>query len=127
VADRRRGVSRGAVFIAAALGLGLSACSPSGAATGAGAAAAAAPPVVLVTIDTLRADRLPAYGYRGVATPAIDRLSADAILFENAYTHCPLTLPSHVSLLTGRLPPDHGVRNNLGYRSTRRGRRSPRC
>jgi arylsulfatase A-like enzyme/Flp pilus assembly protein TadD len=73
-------------------------------------------PIILVTIDTLRADRLPAYGYLGVETPAIDALRQDGVLFENAYSHCPLTLPSHVSLLTGLLPPGHGVRNNLGYR-----------
>ncbi len=73
-------------------------------------------PIILVTIDTLRADRLPAYGYRGVETPAIDALRRDGVLFENAYSHCPLTLPSHVSLLTGLLPPGHGVRDNLGYR-----------
>ncbi|HEY6553238.1 MAG TPA: sulfatase-like hydrolase/transferase [Vicinamibacteria bacterium] len=73
-------------------------------------------PVVIVTIDTLRADRLPAYGYRGVETPNLDALRRDAVLFQNAYSHCPLTLPSHVSLFTGLLPPAHGVRNNLGYR-----------
>jgi arylsulfatase A-like enzyme/Flp pilus assembly protein TadD len=72
--------------------------------------------VLLITIDTLRADRLPAYGYRGVETPNLDALRRDGVLFENAYSHCPLTLPSHVSLLTGLLPPAHGVRNNLGYR-----------
>jgi tetratricopeptide (TPR) repeat protein len=73
-------------------------------------------PVVLISIDTLRADHLPAYGYAGVATPAIDALRRDAILYENAYAHCPLTLPSHVSLLTGFLPTAHGVRDNLGFR-----------
>jgi len=73
-------------------------------------------PVVLVSIDTLRADHLPAWGYRKVETPAIDALRRDAVLFENAYTHCPLTLPAHVSLLTGLLPPEHGVRSNIGYR-----------
>jgi hypothetical protein len=73
-------------------------------------------PIVLVSIDTLRADRLPAYGYKGVETPAIDRLQRDAILFENAYSHSPLTFPSHASLLTGLLPPEHGVRNNIGYK-----------
>jgi arylsulfatase A-like enzyme/tetratricopeptide (TPR) repeat protein len=114
VADRHPGRAGTAAAVVAALALGLAACGPSRAANG--ARAAGTPPVVLVTIDTLRADRLPAYGYRGVETPAIDRLRADGILFENAYTHCPLTLPSHVSLLTGRLPPDHGVRNNIGYR-----------
>ncbi|MFI4945972.1 MAG: sulfatase-like hydrolase/transferase, partial [Burkholderiales bacterium] len=72
--------------------------------------------VVLISIDTLRADRLPAYGYKSVETPAIDGLRKDAILFENAYTHSPLTLPAHASLLTGLLPPEHGVRNNIGYR-----------
>jgi arylsulfatase A-like enzyme len=79
-------------------------------------ASARGAPVVLVSIDTLRADRLPAYGYPGVATPAIERLRRDAILFENAYTHSPLTLPSHASLLSGLLPSEHGVRNNIGYR-----------
>lgn len=73
-------------------------------------------PIVLVSIDTLRADRLPAYGYGGVATPAIDRLAAEGIVFENAYTHVPLTLPAHASVFTGRLPPDTGVRSNIGYR-----------
>jgi arylsulfatase A-like enzyme/Flp pilus assembly protein TadD len=72
-------------------------------------------PVVLISIDTLRADHLPAYGYRGVDTPAIDALRADAILFERAYTQTPLTLPSHTALLTGLLPAVTGVRDNAGY------------
>ena len=73
-------------------------------------------PVIVISIDTLRADRLPVYGYDGVATPAIDRFREEAMLFRNAYTHSPLTLPSHVSILTGLLPHEHGVRNNIGYR-----------
>jgi len=73
-------------------------------------------PVVLISIDTLRADRLPVYGYGGVATPAIDALAADAVVFEHAYTHVPLTLPAHASLLSGLLPGEHGVRDNAGYR-----------
>ncbi len=73
-------------------------------------------PVVLISIDTLRADHLPAYGYSGVATPAIDALRRDAVLFADASSPCPLTLPAHTSILTGLLPPAHGVRNNLGYR-----------
>ncbi len=72
-------------------------------------------PVVLISIDTLRADRLPAYGYDGVETPAIDALRGDSILYERAYSHIPLTLPAHSSLLTGLLPPDHWLRDNLGY------------
>jgi choline-sulfatase len=73
-------------------------------------------PMVLISIDTLRSDHLPAYGYRGVETPAIDRLRRDSLLFERAYSHVPLTLPSHCSILSGRLPGDHGVRDNVGYR-----------
>ncbi len=73
------------------------------------------PPVVLISIDTLRSDRLPAYGYEEVDTPHLDRFRADAILYRHAYSHIPLTLPSHASMLTGALPPDHGVRDNVGY------------
>jgi arylsulfatase A-like enzyme/Flp pilus assembly protein TadD len=73
-------------------------------------------PVVLVSIDTLRADHLPAYGYSSGETPHLDRFRKEAILFENAYSPAPLTLPAHVSLLTGTLPFVHGVRDNLGYR-----------
>lgn len=72
-------------------------------------------PVIVISIDTLRSDRLPAYGYTKVRTPAIDALAADGIVFERAYSNVPLTLPSHVSMLTGLLPPEHGVRNNVGY------------
>jgi arylsulfatase A-like enzyme/Flp pilus assembly protein TadD len=72
-------------------------------------------PVVLISVDTLRADHLPAYGYRNVETPHLDALRKDSVLFENAYSHVPLTLPSHASLFTGLLPPQHGVRDNLGY------------
>lgn len=73
-------------------------------------------PVVLVSIDTLRSDRLPAYGFAGVETPAIDRLAEDGIVYERAWSHYPLTLPSHATLLTGALSPVHGVRDNVGYR-----------
>lgn len=67
-------------------------------------------------MDTLRADHLPAYGYKGVATPNLDAFRKDSILFENAYAHVPLTLPSHACLLTGLLPPENGVRDNYGYK-----------
>ena len=72
-------------------------------------------PIVLVSIDTLRSDHLPAYGYGGVQTPAIDRLRRDGVLFERAYSPVPLTLPAHASMLTGLLPAAHGIRDNLGY------------
>jgi len=72
-------------------------------------------PVILISIDTLRADHLPAYGYKGVETPHLDALRRDAILYTNAYTPTPLTFPAHSSLLTGLLPGQHGVRDNVGY------------
>jgi len=72
-------------------------------------------PIILISIDTLRADRLPIYGYAGARTPHIDRLAADGVVFENAYAHAPQTLPSHASILTGRLPYEHGVRDNIGF------------
>ena len=52
-------------------------------------------PIILISLDTLRADHLPAYGYQHVSTPALDALVADAVLFERAYSHAPQTLPSH--------------------------------
>ena len=73
-------------------------------------------PVILISVDTLRSDRLPFYGYAGVETPALSALRKDSILFERAYAHVPLTLPSHVSLFTGRMPSEHGVHDNLGYK-----------
>ena len=85
-------------------------------ATAAPLAAADQPPIVLVSIDTLRSDRLPAYGYAAGSTPAIDALAKDSILFEHAYSHVPLTLPSHLSILSGLLPGEHGVRDNTGFR-----------
>ncbi|HVS66839.1 MAG TPA: sulfatase-like hydrolase/transferase [Thermoanaerobaculia bacterium] len=72
-------------------------------------------PVLLVSIDTLRSDRLAAYGYDGTRTPAIDRFAREAVLYERAYSHLSLTLPSHTTILTGLLPTEHGVRDNVGY------------
>src|SRR6185436_10032312 len=74
------------------------------------------PSVILISIDTLRSDHLPAYGYRGVQTPNIDSFRSDAMLFERAYSHVPLTLPSHTTMFTGVLPAGNGVRDNLGFR-----------
>ncbi len=72
-------------------------------------------PVVLVSIDTLRSDRVGCYGYAEAATPTIDALAREGVLFADAFSHCPLTLPAHASLFTGLLPPTHGVRDNLGF------------
>ncbi len=71
--------------------------------------------VMLITLDTTRADRLPAYGYNGIRAPNLDRLAAESYLFEDAIAHVPLTLPSHASMMTGRLPIAHGVRDNSGF------------
>ncbi len=79
------------------------------------AARSAGAPVVLVSIDTLRSDHLPLYGARGLETPALDAIAADGIVFERAYSPCPLTLPAHASLLTGLDPAGHGVRDNVGF------------
>jgi len=100
---------------------GVAAATLAAAACGRSGGTAAAPrfpgaPVVLVTIDTLRADRLPMYGYGKVETPALDALRRDAVLFEQAYAHVPLTLPSHASVFTGLEPGMHGVLDNSGYR-----------
>jgi choline-sulfatase len=70
--------------------------------------------VVLVTVDTLRADKVGAYG-GDVPTPHIDRLADEGVLFSNAATVVPLTLPAHSSILTGTYPMYHGVRDNGGY------------
>jgi len=70
------------------------------------------PNLLLITLDTTRADHLGAYGDRRARTPNIDRLAAGGIVFERAITAAPLTLPAHASLLTGLYPFAHGVRNN---------------
>src|SRR5258706_13645103 len=69
------------------------------------------PPVIVISIDTLRADHVSPR-----ATPHIEALAREGIVFRNAWAHSPLTLPSHLSIFTGLLPPEHGVRDNAGYR-----------
>src|ERR1043166_3198267 len=91
--DRTRTFRAFALVAAAILGL-CAGCARSG-----GAGSASGAPVVLISVDTLRADHLPAYGYRDVATPALDALRKDSVLFENAYSHVPLTLPSPTTIL----------------------------
>ncbi|HWR52902.1 MAG TPA: sulfatase-like hydrolase/transferase [Bryobacteraceae bacterium] len=71
--------------------------------------------VVLVTIDTLRADRLGCYGYAKVETPNLDRLAQRGTLFENAVAQAPLTAPSHASMFTGVYPTVHKVRDTGGF------------
>ncbi|MCG8457316.1 MAG: sulfatase, partial [Holophagales bacterium] len=68
--------------------------------------------VLLVTLDTTRADRLGCYGRENAGTPNLDRLAAEGFLFENAFSTVPITLPSHATMFTGRYPLAHGVRDN---------------
>jgi arylsulfatase A-like enzyme len=70
--------------------------------------------VVVITLDTTRADYLGVYGSTHAATPNLNRLATGAVVFEQALTVAPLTLPAHSSLFTGLLPPRHGVRDNAG-------------
>lgn len=72
-------------------------------------------PVILISIDTLRADHLAVYGYTKGRTPNIDALAKDSVVFDRGYAHAPQTLPSHTSMLTGELPFEHGVRDNIGF------------
>jgi choline-sulfatase len=73
------------------------------------------PNILLITIDTLRADHLGCYGYKLRTSPGIDAFARGAVRFENAYSAVPLTLPSHASLLTGVYPERHGLRDNAHF------------
>lgn len=68
--------------------------------------------VLLITLDTTRADRLGCYGYTGARTPVLDALAASGVLCERVSTVAPMTLPTHTSLFTGLYPAEHGVRTN---------------
>ena len=71
--------------------------------------------VVLITIDTLRADHLSCYGSSLVDTPNLDGFAREGIRFDNAASTVPFTLPAHSSIMTGLYPPRHGIRENVGY------------
>lgn len=68
--------------------------------------------VILITLDTTRADHIGCYGYQRARTPAMNALANDGVLFERAYAPVPVTLPSHASMLTGLYPPEHGLHLN---------------
>ncbi len=71
--------------------------------------------IVLITLDTLRTDRVSSYGSNRVETPNIDSFAKEGVLFSNAASTVPFTLPAHASIHTGLYPPGHGVRENVGY------------
>ena len=95
----------GVVFALAAAILVAAGCGREGRRTG-------RPNVLLVTIDTVRADHLGVYGYRDAETPNLDRLAREGLRFDEAISAVPLTLPSHATILSGLLPPHHGLRDN---------------
>jgi len=72
--------------------------------------------VVLISIDTCRADYLSCYGHARRTTPNIDQIAGQGVVFKNVVTAAPMTLPAHCSMLTGTIPPYHGVHDNLDYR-----------
>ena len=71
--------------------------------------------VLLISIDTLRADYLSSYGFEPETTPHIDALAREGVLFKRVVSPVPQTLPAHSSMLTGTIPPYHGMHDNLGY------------
>ena len=71
--------------------------------------------LLVITLDTTRADRIGAYGFADIETPNLDRLAREGVLFEQAESVAPLTLPAHSSIFTGQFPPTHGVRDNGGF------------
>jgi arylsulfatase A-like enzyme/uncharacterized protein HemY len=71
--------------------------------------------VILITVDTLRTDKIGCYGNANVATPTMDAFAARGIRYERAISQTPLTLPSHTTIMTGTLPVFHGVRDNGGF------------
>lgn len=97
---------------AGALALVLAACGPEPAAP-----ALAPRSLVLVTIDTLRADRLGCHGHEGARTPVMDGLAKGGVRCERTSAVAPLTFPAHTSLMTGLLPPAHGARDNGSHRA----------
>jgi arylsulfatase A-like enzyme/tetratricopeptide (TPR) repeat protein len=115
----RRPFRRTLILAGVALGTALSAA---GGWRYARASAPLSGPIIIISIDTLRADHLPAYGYQKVKTPAIDLLAANGVVFERAYSHTPQTLPAHTALLSGRLPFETGVRDDVGA-TVKRGER----
>jgi arylsulfatase A-like enzyme/Tfp pilus assembly protein PilF len=80
------------------------------------ATAGGKPDIILVTIDTLRADSVGFAGNRNVKTPFLDKLAGEGLVFANAHAHNVITLPSHTNILTGLYPYQHGVRENVGYK-----------
>lgn len=104
------------IFRAAVVGAGIHLCTAQLASSADPSAAEKKPNVLLITLDTLRADYLSCNGAKNVETPHLDRLAKDGANFTRARTSAPLTLPAHASIMTGNYPPVHGVRDNGAFR-----------
>jgi arylsulfatase A-like enzyme len=102
---RPPGAGRALLFLATWAAASFVGCGP--------AATAERPNILLISIDTLRADHLSCYGYSRPTSPAIDRLAAEGVLFEQVVASSPWTLPSHASMLTGLNPRNHGLKSRL--------------
>ncbi len=114
---KKRSYSRLLLVVVVALAAALWLLDPGRGPAGTGTAKASGiRQVILISIDTCRADYLSCYGYGQRTTPNIDALAAESFLFENVLSPIPQTLPAHVSLMTGTVPPTHGVHFNKGYR-----------
>ena len=72
--------------------------------------------LLIITMDTTRADRIGAYGYSRIQTPNIDGLARQGVQFMRAHSVVTLTLPSHATIMSGMYPPGHGIRNKVNYR-----------
>ena len=120
---RRLAIAAFAVLIVLAVGVSAWFLRPHAARTGAGLDLGSLPAgvarnrlnLLLVTLDTTRADRMGAYGNKDIETPTFDRLAREGVLFDQAVSVAPLTLPVHSSMMTGKFPPEHGVRDNGGF------------
>ncbi|MDD2766057.1 MAG: sulfatase-like hydrolase/transferase, partial [Opitutaceae bacterium] len=110
----RTHISRPLVLLALALAAGGCKDSQRGSSATASAKAESCN-LLLITLDTTRADRLGCYGWASAATPALDALARAGVKFDQAFSHVPITLPSHASLLTGTRPPENGIRDNGRY------------
>lgn len=104
--------ARTAPLLAALLGLALGACGTEEAGEIGSSPTEDPTNLLLITLDTTRADRLGSYGHGAAHTLHMDGLAAGGARFERAYAHVPLTLPTHASLLTGTFPPEHGLHDN---------------
>jgi len=118
LARHGRGGSKRGIYIAfillvlIGLPLGYNMTKPGSAPPAGGGEGNRPPNIILITLDTLRADHLGIYGYDKKTTPNIDGFARDSIVFENAFTPIPLTTPAHVSIMTGNLPQSHMIFQN---------------